>query len=536
MTALPAAPGARRPAVLAIVLGAIAVAFGVFFGETYIPRLPRHAGYYLVAVDDAVHEGAPPRPGRTVVVVVDGLRRESALGMKSVAVLRGAGQCRSMNVGPLTVSRPVYAILSTGLEADRTGSRNNDETSPLAAESIWDVARESGLEVIGASHLPWFGQLFPRGFTRYHRTEPIADDIFAREPLGDLDLFHPIYVDEAGHSFGAASAEYAAMVARADREVSGLLARLDLAHDVVVFTADHGHIKRGGHGSSQPEIANVLTCFAGAGILRRDEAPAFDARTLAPTLALRLGLRFPRNMRAGEDDLDTMFDIVDLGASPAYAADRRGAIAHFRDENAKAIEGWLSGGGRTWSALYARDRTKSLQRMGGGLALYAVLFALVSRRAGIAWRSMAATALWGLGLFGTAVALHVALRGSFDFTAVNSRASYVPACLGIGFVAGLAAIGVHLAVARSASRLLRDQLTALAFLLGLNVLHPLAFGWPLGFPLPARQLLLFPFFGAILLVAGGLLTVALGVVVLRRRTPRLPAIRDTATGGSRSRY
>ena len=81
----------------------------------------------------------------------------------------------------------------------------------------------------------------------------------------------------------------------------------------------------------------------------------------------------------------------------------------------------------------------------------------------------------------------------------------------MGFAAGLLTLGVHLAVWRDRARLVRDQLTALALLLGLNILHPIAFGWPLGFPLPNAQLLVFPFFGAILLVAGGLITIALGV-------------------------
>ena len=34
-------------------------------------------------------------------------------------------------MGTYTVSRPVYALLSTGLEVDRTGARNNEQTAPL---------------------------------------------------------------------------------------------------------------------------------------------------------------------------------------------------------------------------------------------------------------------------------------------------------------------------------------------------------------------------------------------------------------------
>ena len=502
---------------LSVVMGAIAIALGFFFGETYIPRLPQHRGLYLVAVEDRVSAAPPPRPRHTVVIVIDGLRRDAALGMRSAATLEQRGQCRTMDVGPLTVSRPVYAILSTGLEADRTGARNNDETSPLAAESIWDVARGAGLEVNGLSHLAWWGQLFPNGFTRYRRSEPLTDDLFSAAPLGDLALVHPVYVDEAGHSFGGASAPYAAAVARADRETEELLARVDLTKDVVILTADHGHSARGGHGAAQPEIARVLTCFAGAGILRSDARAPLDARTFAPTLALLLGVRFPRHLRAGEDDLDAMFGIVDLRGAPAYAADRRAAIARFRAANAEALAGLLGAPGGTWSALYARERAGRMRVMWGGLALLALAYVVALRRAGAAGKEIAASAVWIAGLYGAAYAMHVAVRGGFDFTAVNSRASYVPACLAIGLVTGLLAIALHRRLWRSWRRLLRDQLAALGLLVGANVLHPLAFGWPLGFPLPSAPLLVFPFFGAILLVSGGLLTAALGVLAARRQ-------------------
>src|SRR6185295_16428165 len=110
--------------------------------------------------------------------------------------------CRTTDVGPISVSRPVYAVLSTGLEQDRTGSRNNDETSPLAAESIWQVARREGLDVRGWSGVPWWQQLFTDGFTRYEVLAPEVD-LFAAAELGDLTLLHPLYVDEIGHKRGS---------------------------------------------------------------------------------------------------------------------------------------------------------------------------------------------------------------------------------------------------------------------------------------------------------------------------------------------
>lgn len=73
-------------------------------------------------------------------------------------------------------------------------------------------------------------------------------------PLRDLSRIHPSYIDHAGHDHGSASPEYEAGFLRLDRELGGLLDRLDLTRDLVL-TADHGHSATGGHGGLTPEIA-----------------------------------------------------------------------------------------------------------------------------------------------------------------------------------------------------------------------------------------------------------------------------------------
>ncbi len=232
-------------------------------GDSYIDRLPDHRGYWLVPVDDAVAAPRPTPPRHTIVIVVDGERYDAAHGMASAARLAKLGTCAPTNVGTISVSRPVYALLSTGLEVDRTGARNNDDKSPLAAESIWEIARQSGLVVKGIGELPWWRELFPRGFDDF-TVAPDTDDHFANlgARLGDLNLIHPVYVDETGHDHGAASPEYRAAVARVDGEIGRLLDQVDFERDLVVLTADHGHSPTGGHGGMAPEIVTVLTCFA----------------------------------------------------------------------------------------------------------------------------------------------------------------------------------------------------------------------------------------------------------------------------------
>ena len=85
-------------------------------------------------------------------------------------------------------------------------------------------------------------------------------------------------------------------------------------------------------------------------------------------------------MRAGEDDLDVLFEVADPGAfSPDYLADRRAAIGKFRAGNEAALAAWLGDGPPTWSHLYVRERRAQTIRLALAAAVLASLFSLVAR-------------------------------------------------------------------------------------------------------------------------------------------------------------
>jgi hypothetical protein len=507
-----------------LIHGALCVAalvLAYFFGDSYIGRLPHHAGYFLVPVEDTV--AAPVvRPRHTVLVVVDGLSRDVAERFDSARRIQAEGQCRMMHVGPITVSRPVYAVMSTGLEQDRSGCRNNDETSPLAAESVWQAARRSGLRVRGVSAVPWWRQLFTDGFDDY-RLKGLWDDAFADVELSDLTLIHPLYVDDVGHRLGAASPEYQSAAARADREIGSLLDRLDLAQDLVVLTADHGHMSYGGHGGPQREIAEVLTCFGGRGVARRSERGRMDALSLGPALAVLSGVPFPRHMRALEDDLAVLFDIADPDALPAaYLVDRRAAVDRFRAESEARLRGWLgSNVAPSWTELYAREQSAQHARLTAGLVLLGLVLALSLWRRGRGIRGALGFLIWaGLTLAGT-LALYAAVRGSLDFTSINARVEFLRAGLGVCGGVAIAAAAGHRLYFADRGRLLADELTLVALATGANVLHPIVYGWSLGFPLPGAGLLFFPFFVPLFIIVHALIGLALCLapLVARVRSP-----------------
>lgn len=490
-----------RQRIFGATLALAAAAFGAFIANSYISRLPDHRGLFLVHVEDTVNVPLPAPPRHTVVIVIDGLRKDGAERLQAARLIAAHGQCFTTDVGQLSVSRPVYAELSTGLEQDRTGSRNNDETSPLQVPSLWESARTAGRSVAAVSELPWWRELFPRGFDRYEMP-PRESDYFARELAADLTLIHPIYVDETAHEHGGVSPEYTEAVDRVDREVSPLVRTIDWQQDLVLFTADHGHRARGGHGAPAPDIEFVLTCVAGRGVTPSLIRGAIDTKTLGPLLTVLLGIPFPGAMRAGDDELDQIWAVA--SSLPAdYLADRRSAVAKFRAANAAALKEWGVASGR-WPAFYRAQHSRQS---------YEWLVALLAPIAILRWqrRSLLRCLLWVGAVCVAMIGFEIAIRGSFDFNAINQRYPFVAGTL----VASVLAILAGATVLRRLSRVtVRDaQSVLVASLVWTNVGHILIHGWPIGFPLPSPVVFFLPFANGIFLLVSGLF---LALLFLRR--------------------
>lgn len=513
----------RHRLLLLLTCCVLGLAVLLVLGLSYTDRLSTHAGFHAVRVADEVAQfPGLRRPRHTAVVVVDGLGWEEASTMRSLALLAERGQCHKTDVGSLPLSRPVYAVISTGLETDRTGARFNDDTTALAAESVWDVAREAGLSVAAVSEVGWWRELFPTGFDSYLVAER-SDDYFRLVAPADVQLIHPLYVDETGHASGAASEDYAAAVARADQELLRYLSTLDLTQDLVIVTADHGHSLRGGHGGRQDRVAHVLTCHAGRGVRHAPATNILRSATIGPSLALLLGLRFPADMRAGDDDLDALWELADPAAfPPGYLDDRRRAVDRFREHNAAALRAWLPASEGSWDRFYAAHRSSQLRAVlpFALLLLLVPLFQAHAHRRGAAAGTGRGAALFGVAfvvLVGVAAyALQVALRGSFDLSAVAYREDFLTFTISLGVACCAGAIGVHLLVRRDLPALLLDW--AALSLVGtvLSLAHPAALGWRLGFPVPAPAIFFFPYWAALFLgvVNGaGVLLAAIGAAI-----------------------
>lgn len=505
---------------LRAILGAaclVGAVIAVVVGGSWSDRLSQHQGYYLVPVPDAVTPATraallPHLPRRTRLVVFDGLGFEEASRVPALLALRAHGQCLRTQVGSFSVSQPMYAVLSTGLEADRTGARNNEPPlGPVRAEPLWRVARQAGLTTSGISELSWWERIFPAGpegpaaFGAY-LVRPRAENYLATAPAADLMLIHPVYIDEAGHESGAASEAYRRAMARADAELAGLTASVDLTQELLVVTADHGHSLRGGHGGQQPRITQVLTCYAGKGVRRSDQIGALRSTTIAPSLALLQGLRFPTHMGAGpgpgDDDLDALWGLVDPAAWPAsYLQERRQAVARFREANRAQLQRW-PGGQTTWTGFYALHR--QAQQRGGALVLLLAAAALLllsswplRSTAAARRRDAAQCVAFVLFIYLAVYLLTIALRGSFDPTAINQREGFIRFGLALSAAVLGGAILLHHLLRRSVAALRADLLALLVVTAVLSLGHPAVLGWHLGFPIPAPALIYLPYFAAL---------------------------------------
>lgn len=374
-------------------------------------------GRYLYAVKDVP---VPPlqRPRRMVVVVVDGLRADAAVATRTGRWFARHGACWPTRATLPSMSKPLYAAMSTGVEQDRSGVRTNQFSAPSPAQDVWTVARSQGRRVVGMGDTPWWQGLFPNGFDAWQSPPP---DLTGAAPTADMVLWHPTTVDHAGHAHGAQSAQYAAAVAQVDQTLQPLLAALDVDQDVLVFTADHGHRDVGGHGGDQREVVQVLTCAAGMGLVPGAHPGPLLTTTVAPLLALLAGVPFPANMRA-DAQLANVWPALRWDA--ARVKERQQAAGRFvhAEQSAAAL---LDPSAHSFADWGDAVRLRRQQWFWGGAAVSWVLVALgVGRR-----KHAVAVAVWLAANATLTVAVFHAWSGALDLSAVDEKAPFVGRCL-----------------------------------------------------------------------------------------------------------
>ncbi|MEW5932570.1 MAG: alkaline phosphatase family protein [Bacillota bacterium] len=247
-------------------------------------------------------EGSARLARRVLVVVVDGLRVDMSRQMPFVESLRGRGAWTVLTTGQPSFSKPGYAVLSTGTWQEYHGVTMNSHSGHVDVETIFSVARQAGLRTALFGYTYW-GEINPavdEGLVGDYPDHELYARARASLEAGqnDLTYVHLSAADTAAHEGGGALAQdYLEAAREIDGMIAGLASCLDLSKDVLVVTADHGHLDRNnrggsGHGGWEPDVTTVPLVMVGAGV-RQGEIPAGRQVDVVPTVATLLGVPAP---------------------------------------------------------------------------------------------------------------------------------------------------------------------------------------------------------------------------------------------------
>ncbi len=292
-----------------------------------------------------------PLTSQLIIVVADGLRLDASQQMQNVNALRAKGADRVMRVGQPSLSLPGWTVIGTGAWQEQHGQTTNFDGHLIPLDTIFLSARRAGLSTALTGDESWktlYGSqvdtmmVEPGPEDPHHDMDGVRkqDDAIEADALKmlkenrpNLLLIHFTAPDNAYHGYGVFSPQAQRAVQDVDARVGRLLQAVDLSKTTIFFTADHGHIDRGGHGGPEPVVMNVPFVAAGNAVKpgKYDLALQTD---IAPTAAVLLGTSLPTDNQG-----NPMFNMLDMTA-PAQAqrsVDWAQEIATRYDSIAKVI-------------------------------------------------------------------------------------------------------------------------------------------------------------------------------------------------------
>jgi hypothetical protein len=274
----------------------------VSFGLRNLARLAWDSLVHFNAPQFSVEPGEEADPiARVVIVVADGLRVDTFNKMKFVSSLKDEGAYFILKTGQPSLTMPCSTVIATGAWQDVTGVTTNWFEGPVRQDSLFSLAKDSGMASAMAGGDAW-GKLFGNAATKtYTRKWDESYITFDEETLekaleflsggAGLLLVHFVDTDEAGHDFGGASLQYQESADHIDSLIARLYADLP-ENTVLMITADHGQIDRGGHGGWEGIVTHVPFLMCGKSVKPGSYGKAAQT-DIAPTAAALLGLPLP---------------------------------------------------------------------------------------------------------------------------------------------------------------------------------------------------------------------------------------------------
>lgn len=365
---------------------------------------------------------AEPLARRVILVLVDGLRLDASRNMPRLNELRQRGADLSVRVGQPSLSYPSWTVIVSGVWQEVSGVTTNWYEGEVRVDTIFKAARDAGMPAVVVGGGGW-KKLYGSHLTEFVKVPGPEDENAPPEAWAQMDsdsyrlstqaldnypegliLVYFGGTDELAHLYGGVSSQYLDEVQRVDGYIGLLAERLDPEKDVLIVTADHGHVDAGGHGGWEQSVLHVPLVMVGKAIRHGVYTERLQA-DIAPTIAALLGVPIPVHAQGrplvemleasaeakGRIGLNAGLQLVGfydayaqtLGVRP-FAGD---VLTRYRERLARGEEGAVSG---MWEEITARAQAARAKRfwrerllrlpIALGIALVPLLYLLLFRR------------------------------------------------------------------------------------------------------------------------------------------------------------
>jgi hypothetical protein len=365
---------------------------------------------------------AEPLARRVILVLVDGLRLDASQKMPRLNELRQRGADLSVRVGQPSLSYPSWTVIVSGVWQEVSGVTTNWYEGEVRVDTIFKAARDAGMPAVVVGGGGW-KKLYGSHLTEFVKVPGPEDENAPPEAWAQMDsdsyrlstqalddypegliLVYFGGTDELAHLYGGVSSQYLDEVQRVDGYIGLLAERLDPEKDVLIVTADHGHVDIGGHGGWEQSVLHVPLVMVGKAIRHGVYTERLQA-DIAPTIAALLGIPIPVHAQGrplvemleasaeakGRIGLNAGLQLVGfydayaqtLGVRP-FAGD---VLTRYRERLARGEEGAVSS---MWEEITARAQAARAKRfwrerllrlpIALGIALVPLLYLLLFRR------------------------------------------------------------------------------------------------------------------------------------------------------------
>jgi len=331
-------------AVLAIAIALIRSVAAVWFSSEIIAT-PRNQ-----------EVAAPALAGRVVLVVIDGLRFDTALEselMPKLQAIARAGSAGLSMASQVTMTGLGVRTLGTGTSPALADILLEARLPPVTFDNVFASLRQRGDHIVRLGNPAWkelFGDYIDldpnidRSLDMLARADNVwaADTVIVRRAvqlLGhggwQLCIVHLGGLDNASHRFTPSGERFRAKARAVDRDLARIVDAAGAApgeRTAVIITSDHGTSDRGHHGSGEPITRRTPLVLTGTGIAH---GHALDARQtdVVPTIAALLGLPIP-----APSEGRILLDALDLapGVAAALQAANLRQLQRYADAYAAA--------------------------------------------------------------------------------------------------------------------------------------------------------------------------------------------------------